>query len=267
MTKARLRPAPPRAYMCPMMRASLPATSFWEFANPARFMRLSGRLLPWVATLAVATLATGLVWGFFLTPDDYRQGATVKIIFLHVPAATMAVNIYVMMFAASLVWLIRRHHVSALAAKAAAPVGATMTVVALLTGALWGQPMWGTAWEWDPRLTSFFVLFLFYLGYIALWAAVEDPDKAADLTSVLALVGSVFAVLSRYAVNFWSQGLHQGATLSLDRETNIAAAFWLPLVVSLAGFFLGFLALLLLRTRTEIRARRVRALALAAGGR
>ncbi|HEU0221941.1 MAG TPA: heme ABC transporter permease [Paracoccaceae bacterium] len=240
--------------------------SIWEYANPTRFMRLSAALLPYTTGLAALALGAGLAWGFFLTPDDYQQGATVKILFIHVPAAMMAINIYAMMVVASLIWLVRRHHVSALAARAAAPIGATMTVVALLTGALWGQPMWGTAWEWDPRLTSFFILFLFYVGYVALWAAIEDPDKAADLTSVLALVGSVFAMLSRYAVNFWSQGLHQGATLSLDSETNIANVFWLPLVLCIAGFFLAFVALLLLRTRTEIRSRRLRAMQLAFGG-
>jgi heme exporter protein CcmC len=130
----------------------------------------------------------------------------------------MAINAWVMMLVASLVWMIRRHHVSALAAKAAAPRGLTFTLIALVTGALWGQPMWGTWWEWDPRLTSFLILFLFYLGYIALWQAIENPDTAADLTGVLCLVGSVFAMLSRYAVNFWNQGLHQGASLSLDKE-------------------------------------------------
>ncbi|MEM9047440.1 MAG: heme ABC transporter permease [Pseudomonadota bacterium] len=237
--------------------------SVWSYANPARFMRLSARLLPWTAALAAGFIAIGLIWGFFFTPDDFRQGASVKIIFIHVPTAMMAINIYAMMFVASLIWLIRRHHVSALAARAAAPIGATLTVVAIATGALWGQPIWGTAWAWDPRLTSFFILFLFYLGYIALWSAIEDPDKAADLTAVLALVGSVFALLSRYAVNFWSQGLHQGATLSLDRAQNIANVFFWPLLTSIAGFFLMFLALVLLRTRTEIRLRRIRALQLA----
>ena len=134
----------------------------------------------------------------------------------------MAINAWLMMLVASLIWFIRRHHVSALAARAAAPVGATMTVIALLTGAIWGQPMWGTWWAWDPRLTSFFILFLFYVGYIALWEAVDEPDKAADLTAVLCLVGSVFALLSRYAVFFWSQGLHQGPSLSLDARENVA---------------------------------------------
>lgn len=210
--------------------------------------------------LAAALLVVGLVWGFFFTPNDFRMGATVKIIYIHVPSAMMAINVWVMMLVTSLVWLIRRHHVSALAAKAAAPIGVTMTLIALVTGAVWGQPMWGTWWAWDPRLTSFLILFLFYLGYIALWSAVEDPDTAADLTSVLCLVGSVFALMSRYAVNFWNQGLHQGATLSLDKEENISDVFWLPLVVCIVGFVLLFVALVLLRTRTEIRLRRLRAI-------
>ena len=137
-----------------------------------------------------------------------------------------------------------------------------MTLVALLTGAIWGQPMWGTWWEWDPRLTSFLILFVFYLGYIALWQAVDEPDTAADLTAILCLVGSVFALLSRYAVLIWNQGLHQGASLSLDREENVADVFYQPLLLSLAGFVLLFVALVLLRTRTEIRARRLRALML-----
>jgi heme exporter protein C len=234
--------------------------SLWEYANPVKFMRLSAKLLPPLWVLSTACLIGGLVWGFFFTPDDYRQGSTVKIIYLHVPAAMMAINAWAMMLVASLIWLIRRHHVSALAAKAAAPVGITMTLIALFTGALWGQPMWGTWWVWDPRLTSFLILFLFYLGYMALWEAIEDPDTAADLTAILCLVGSVFAVLSRYAVLFWNQGLHQGASLSLDKEENVADVFYFPLLMCIAGFVLLFLALVLYRTGTEIRRRRAGAL-------
>ncbi|WCR09350.1 cytochrome c biogenesis protein CcsA [Paracoccus stylophorae] len=233
--------------------------SIWEYANPVKFMRLSGAILPWVAAAAAICTVGGLVWGF-LTPQDYRQGSTVKIVFLHVPAAMMAINIWVMMLIASLIWLIRRHHVSALAAKAAAPVGAVMTLIALATGAIWGQPMWGTWWEWDPRLTSFLVLFLFYVGYIALWSAIDDADSAADLTGVLCLVGSVFALLSRYAVLFWNQGLHQGASLSVAPGERMSAVYRYPLYLSMLGFFLLFLALLLVRTRTEIRRRRLAAL-------
>ena len=234
--------------------------SLWEFANPVRFMRLSGKVLPWVSVLAALTLGIGIIWGFFFTPQAENFGSTVKIIYIHVPSATFAINIWGMMFVTSLIWLIRRHHVSALAARAAAPIGAIMTLIAIFTGALWGSPMWGTYWEWDPRLTSFLVLLVFYIGYMALWAAIDEADKAADLTSVLVMVGSVFALLSRYAVNFWNQGLHQGASLSLDKEEHVADVFYQPLLFSLAGFFFLFVALLLLRTRSEIRARRITAL-------
>jgi heme exporter protein C len=234
--------------------------SIWEYANPKKFILTTAPAVPWFFGLAMLCLVVGLVWGFFFTPDDFRQGSTVKIIYLHVPSALMAINAWFMMLVTSLIWLIRRHHVSALAARAAAPVGLVMTLVALFTGAIWGQPMWGTWWAWDPRLTSFLILFLFYLGYIALWEAISDPDTAADLTSVLCLVGSVFAVLSRYAVNFWNQGLHQGASLSLDKEENVADVFYFPLLVCIAGFVLLFLALVLMRTGTEIRVRRLRAL-------
>lgn len=234
--------------------------SIWEYANPKKFMQTSAWALPWATGLAVLTMVGGLIWGFFLTPDDYRQGSTVKIIFIHVPSAMIAINAWAMMLVTSLIWLIRRHHVSALAAKAAAPIGMTMTLIALFTGAIWGQPMWGTWWAWDPRLTSFLILFLFYLGYMALWAAVENPDTAADLTSVLCLVGSVFAFLSRYAVLFWNQGLHQGASLSMDKEQHVSDVFAYPLWVCIAGFIFLFITLVLVRTRTEIRARRLMAL-------
>lgn len=235
-------------------------TSIWEYANPKKFMQTSGRFLPWVAGLAAIFLLGGLIWGFFFTPDDYKQGSTVKIIYIHVPSAMIAINGWAMMLIASLIWLIRRHHVSALAAKAAAPVGMVMTLIALITGAIWGQPMWGTWWAWDPRLTSFLILFLFYLGYIALWEAIDDPDTAADLTSVLCMVGSVFAFLSRFAVDFWNQGLHQGTSISLDGRDDVANVFFFPLLVCMAGFVLFFLTMVLLRTRTEIRARRLKAL-------
>ena len=232
----------------------------WQYANPRKFLETSERLLPWLWALTLIALFVGLAWGYFGTPDERRQGASVKIIYIHVPSALVAINGWLMMLAASLIWIVRRHHVSALAARAAAPVGMVMTLVALVTGALWGQPTWGTWWVWDPRLTSFLILFLFYLGYIALWAAIENDDTAADLTSILCIVGSVFALLSRYAVNFWNQGLHQKASLSLDKEENVADVFYQPLVISITGFVLLFVALVLLRTGTEIRARRLRAL-------
>ncbi|WP_347820276.1 heme ABC transporter permease [uncultured Planktomarina sp.] len=236
---------------------------FWRLANPKTFMGWSSRVLPWIAAAAAASLCSGLIWGYFFTPDDMRQGSTVKIIYLHVPAALMAINGYLLMFVGALVWLIRRQHVSVLAAKAAAPVGMVMTLIALATGAIWGQPMWGTYWVWDPRLTSFLILFLFYVGYIALWSAIEDEDTAADLTSVLAIVGAVFAMLSRYAVLFWNQGLHQGTTVTMAdgaKQENISDVFFQPLLLSMAGFSLLFLTLLLIGTRTEVRSRRLKVL-------
>ncbi|SEK49680.1 heme exporter protein C [Roseovarius azorensis] len=235
-------------------------SSIWEYANPKKFIETTDRILPALAVLTGVALLLGLIWGFFLTPDDFRQGSTVKIVFLHVPSALMAINAWLMMLVASLIWIVRRHHVSALAARAAAPVGLVMTMIALLTGAIWGQPMWGTWWAWDPRLTSFLILFLFYLGYIALWAAIENDDTAADLTAILCLVGSVFALLSRYAVNFWNQGLHQGASLSVKSGERMDMTYKLPLYVCMAGFVLLFVVLVLIRTGTEIRARRMRVL-------
>jgi heme exporter protein C len=234
--------------------------SLWEYANPKKFIDTTDRVIPALWGLSALLIGTGLVWGFFFTPDDFRMGSSVKIIYIHVPSAFIAINAWLMMLVASLVWIVRRHHVSALAARAAAPIGAVMTLIGLFTGAVWGQPMWGTWWEWDPRLTSFLVLFLFYLGYMALWEAIENDDTAADLTAILCLVGSVFAVLSRYALVFWNQGLHQGASLSLDKEENVADVFWQPLVVTIAGFVVLFIVLVLVRTQTEIRARRMRAL-------
>ena len=234
--------------------------SIWEYANPRKFMATSEVILPWVTGLAVVTVAAGLIWGFFFTPDDFRQGSTVKIMFIHVPSAIMAINAWFMMLVASVIWFIRRHHVSALAAKAAAPIGAVFTLMALFTGAVWGQPIWGTWWEWDPRLTAFLILFLFYLGYMAMWSAIENPDTAADLTTILCLVGTVFAVISRYALDFWNQGLHQDRFEILDGEVDLGTAFSNPLRVCILAFLFLFVALVIYRTRTEIRQRRLTAL-------
>lgn len=248
------------------MTTATKASSLWEYANPRKFLALTERVLPFFWATSAIAIVVGLVWGFYLTPDADKFQSTVKIIYLHVPSALMAINAWLMMLVTSLVWLVRRHHVSALAARAAAPVGIVMTLIALVTGAIWGQPMWGTWWVWDPRLTSFLILFLFYLGYVALWEAIEDPDTAADLTSVLCLVGSVFALLSRYAVNFWNQGLHQGASVfragavtGADTAEKVSNVYFTPLLICIAGFVLLFIALVLYRTGTEIRARRIRA--------
>ena len=216
-------------------------------------MKATDRLMTalWMASAMV--LAIGLIWGFYFTPPDRVQGATVKIIFVHVPSALVAINAWLMMLVASIIWLARRHHVSILAAKAAARVGICMTAMAILTGAIWGKPMWGTWWAWEPRLTSILILFVSYAGYIALWRNSDDRIRTADLSAYLCLFGSVFALLSRYSVTFWSQGLHQGATLSLDSETHIHDVYYFPLLVCMAGFIALFIVLTLEGTRTEIR--------------
>ena len=163
--------------------------SIWEIANPKRFVSISGKLIPLLAIVTIFSLGLGVSWGIFFTPDDFRQGSAVKIIYIHVPSAFLAINIYIMMLITSIIWLVRRHHVSLLAAKAAAPIGLTMTLVAILTGAIWGKPIWGTYWVWDPRLTSFAILLMFYIGYISIWSALcllytspsqRDRQKWAD---------------------------------------------------------------------------------------
>ena len=225
---------------------------FWKFSNPVLFKRLSGLISPLAGIIAILAIIPGLVWGVFFTNPDYKQMETVKIIFIHVPAAFLAINIYLMMTITSLIWLVRRHYVSALAAKSAAIIGLTMTIVTIITGSLWGSSTWGTYWVWDPRLTSFAILLCFYVGYILLWQAIGSLEKAANVTSLFCIMGSVFALLSRYIVFFIDQGLHQGPTLSLDQEKNIDNSYYFPLILTLIGFSSLFIYLVLVRTTTEI---------------
>ena len=228
------------------------SNKFWKFSNPVLFKKLSGLISPLAGIIAILAIIPGLVWGVFFTNPDYKQMETVKIIFIHVPAAFLAINIYLMMTITSLIWLVRRHYVSALAAKSAAIIGLTMTIVTIITGSLWGSSTWGTYWVWDPRLTSFAILLCFYVGYILLWQAIGSLEKAANITSLFCIIGSVFALLSRYIVFFIDQGLHQGPTLSLDQEKNIDNSYYFPLVLMLIGFSSLFIYLVLVRTTTEL---------------
>ena len=228
------------------------SNKFWKFSNPVLFKKLSGLISPLAGIIAILAIIPGLVWGVFFTNPDYKQMETVKIIFIHVPAAFLAINIYLMMTITSLIWLVRRHYVSALAAKSAAIIGLTMTIVTIITGSLWGSSTWGTYWVWDPRLTSFAILLCFYVGYILLWQAIGSLEKAANITSLFCIIGSVFALLSRYIVFFIDQGLHQGPTLSLDQEKNIDNSYYFPLVLLLIGFSSLFIYLVLVRTTTEL---------------
>ncbi|GAK44252.1 heme exporter protein CcmC [Tepidicaulis marinus] len=231
-------------------------------ANPTRFLRLSGLLLPVIWVLALGLLGAGLYMSFFTAPPDYQQGETVRIMFIHVPAAWLSLFGYTLMAGASATALIFRHPLADVAAKSAAPVGAAFTFLALVTGALWGKPMWGTWWVWDARLTSVLILFFLYLGYMALWATIEEPVRAARAAAVLALVGFVNVPIIHYSVEWWNT-LHQGASvLRLDGPAIHPSMLW-PLLVMALGSTFFFLAVMLTRMQAEIYRRRVRQLQLA----
>ncbi len=230
-----------------------------RFANPARFRRIAGAVAPWASGLAVALLLLGLALGFFVAPADYQQGETVRIMFVHVPSAWMALFCYTALAAASAASLIWKHPLADVAARAMAPIGAVFTAQALITGALWGQPMWGTWWVWDARLTSVLVLLFLYLGYMALWQAIEDPAKAAKACAILAIVGFVNVPIIKFSVDWWNT-LHQPASVLTTEGPKIHASMLWPLLVMAAGFKAYFVAVLLLRMRTELDGARLRAL-------
>ncbi len=229
----------------------------FEFANPKRFMDASAIVLPWLAGASALLLVAGVALGL-LAPPDYQQGETVKMMFLHVPAAWCAMMIYGFIALASLIGLVWRHPLTFVAAKAAAPLGATFTAIGLITGSLWGRPMWGTYWVWDGRLTSFLLLLLIYLGYIALGNAIEDETRAARACAVLALVGAVNLPIIEFSVDWWTT-LHQGESIFRMGGPLIAPVFLWPLFLSMGGYTLLFFTLLTIRIRTEILERRVRA--------
>jgi heme exporter protein C len=231
-----------------------------ELANPSRFLALAERLLPWLAGAALIGFAAGLllVHG---APDDYQQGATVKIMFIHVPAAWLGMAGWGLMSVAALGTLVWRHPLADVAAKAAAPIGAAFTFLCLVTGSLWGRPMWGTYWVWDARLTSVLVLFLMYLGVMALWRTVEDPSRAARAAAVLALVGAINLPIIKFSVDWWNT-LHQPASVVRLAGPAIHPSILLPLMVMAFAFLLLFAALHVAAMRNEILRRRVRALML-----
>lgn len=232
------------------------------FANPARFMQLSSWLAPLLGAIAAALMGVGL-WLGLNAPGDYQQFATVKIMFLHVPAAYLGMLAYVCLGAASFFGLVFRHSLADAAAKAAAPLGAGFTFLALVTGSLWGRPMWGAWWVWDARVTSVLVLFLLYLGYLALHAAIDDETKAARAAAILALVGCVNLPIIHFSVEWWST-LHQGATLIRPDGPAMPPVYVIPLVTLIFGYTFLFGALWLVRTRAEVWRRKAGALALAA---
>src|SRR6195952_5698636 len=240
-------------------KAYVGAMNITFLANPKRFLDFSKAIAPWVCALAVVLLGTGFYWALLATPPDYQQGQSVKIMFVHVPAAYMGIMIYGVMAGASLMGLVFRHPLADVAAKSAAPLGAAFTALALLTGSLWGRPMWGTYWEWDARLTSVLILFLMYLGLIALWRAVEDPSRAARAAAILTLVGAINLPIIKFSVDWWNT-LHQPASVMRMGGPTLDRSFLIPLLVMAVAFSLLFVTLHLAAMRNEILRRRVRAL-------
>jgi heme exporter protein C len=235
-----------------------------ELANPTRFMALSERLMPWLWGIAALVCAVGLFMAF-RAPDDYQQGATVLIMYIHVPAAWLSMMCYSIIAISSVGTLVWRHPLADVSAKAAAPIGAAFTFLALVTGSLWGKPMWGTWWVWDARLTSVLILFLMYLGLIALWRAFDDPARAAKPVAILALVGFVNIPIIKFSVEWWNT-LHQPASVfRLDGPTIDNSMLW-PLLVMGIGYTLLFFALHVAAMRNEIMRRRVRAMRVKAAG-
>jgi len=232
-----------------------------RFANPARFMRISVVILPWCSSGSVAVIAIGLYLALITAPPDYQQGESVRIMYIHVPAAWLALNIYLFVAAASGVALVWRHPLAEIAARSAAPIGAVFTFLCLATGSLWGRPMWGTWWGWDARLTSVLVLFFLYLGYIALVNGFDDPARGGRAGSVLALVGVVNLPIIKFSVDWWNT-LHQPASVLRLGKPTIVASMLVPLLVMALGFMLLFVTLLIVRMGTELNERKSRALRL-----
>jgi heme exporter protein C len=238
--------------------------SIASLANPTRFLGFVAAVLPWLAGATVLAFAIGL---FMVAgaPEDYQQGATVAIMYIHVPAAWLSMFTYAIMAASALGTLVWRHPLADVAAKAAAPIGAAFTFLALVTGSLWGRPMWGTFWVWDARLTSVLVLFIMYLGLIALWRTIEDPTRAARAAAVLILVGTVNLPIIKFSVDWWNT-LHQPASVFRMDGPTIDGSMLRPLLVMALAFTLAMLTLHLAAMRNEILRRRLRTLGLLAAG-
>lgn len=232
-----------------------------KYANPTNFLKLTSAVLPWIIGLTILLLGLGLYLSFFVAPADYQQGETVRIMYLHVPAAWISLFAYMVMTSAALGTLVWRHPLADAAQKAAAPLGAMFTFVCLITGSLWGKPMWGAWWVWDARLTSVLVLFLIYLGLIALWQTIEDQARAARAAAILTLVGVVNIPIIKFSVDWWNT-LHQPASVMRMGGPAIYASMLWPLLIMAVAFSLLFLALHLMAIRNEILRRRLARMAM-----
>lgn len=237
--------------------------SLWRFANPAVFNRLADRLIVPLAIMTALMFVWGLYGAFFVSPADYQQGETIRIMFIHVPSAWMSMFVYAGMSLSALGTLIFRHPMADVAQKAAAPLGAGFTLLCLVTGSLWGKPMWGTWWEWDARMTSVLVLFLIYIGIIALWQSIEEPNRAGRAVAILTLVGAVNLPIIKFSVDWWST-LHQPASVFRLDGPTIHGSMLGPLMIMGIAFLLLYITLLLLMMRAEIMNRRAERLELLA---
>jgi len=236
-----------------------PPRGLASLANPTRFFALTDRLMPWLIAVAALAMAAGLYKAFFVAPEDYQQGHTVRIMFIHVPAAWMSMGAYIVMALAALGVLVWRHPLAEVSLKTAAPIGAAFTFMCLITGSLWGRPMWGTYWIWDARLTSVLVLFLMYLGLIALWQTMEDQARAGRAAAILTLVGFINIPIIRFSVDWWNT-LHQPASVVRLDGPTIHPTILVPLLVMAFGFLMLFLVLHIAAMRAEILRRRVRSM-------
>jgi heme exporter protein C len=229
-----------------------------RFANPARFQRIANAVLPWLAAVTAALLALGIYFALFDSPADYQQGETVRIMYVHVPAAWMALFVYTCIAVASAVALIWRHPLADVAARAGSPSGACFTFLALASGSLWGKPMWGAWWVWDARLTSVLILFFLYLGHMALARAFDDPARGARSAAILALAGFVNVPIIKFSVDWWNT-LHQPASIARMGGPTIDASMLVPLLLMAVGFTTLFGVILLLRMKTELLSAKLRA--------
>ena len=229
-------------------------TWFHKLGSPKWFYQISSRWLPWLAVAAVLLISTGLVWGLAFAPADYQQGNSFRIIYIHVPAAMLAQSCYIMLAVAGVVGLVWKMKLADVALQCAAPIGAWMTFIALLTGAIWGKPTWGTWWVWDARLTSMLILLFLYFGLIALGNAISNRDSAAKACAVLAIVGVINIPIIKYSVEWWNT-LHQGSTLSVFAKPKIDVSMLYPLLLMLLGFFLFCLWAVLEKARNELLVR------------
>ena len=228
-----------------------------KFANPAQFLKIANVALPFLWLITGLLFAIGLYGALVTSPPDYQQGETARIMYVHVPAASLALMIYCVMAFFSTIAIIYRHPLADAAAKAAAPIGAVYCFLALATGSLWGKPMWGTWWVWDARLTSMFVLMLLYLGYMAIWQSIEEPTRAASIARIVAIVGVINVPIVKFSVNWWNT-LHQPASILKMGGPSIDNSMLWPLLTMMAAFGFLFLSLQLTSMRSEIATRKLR---------